>query len=132
MVLENTNVNTVESNYLDLNITLSNGIFSYKSYDKREDYTFEVIRYPDMSGNIPLKPSYGVFVSQCKRFAEVNSVIENFVTDIRTLHSRLVKQGFTSSILQERFNTFADKNFYSWCKFGIDIRSPEVMNQIFL
>ena len=46
MVLENTNVNTVESNYLDLNITLSNGTFSYKSYDKREDYTFEVIRYP--------------------------------------------------------------------------------------
>ena len=131
MVLENTNVNAMESNYLDLSITLRNGFFSYKSYDKRDDYTFEVIKYPDLSGNIPIKPSYGVFVSQCKRFAEVNSVLQNFVEDIKTLHSRLIMQGFTSSILRERFNTFANKNFYLWCKFGVDIRSPEVMNQIF-
>ena len=66
MVLENTNVNRVESNYLDLNIKLENGYFQYKSYDKRDDYNFDVIRYPNLSGNIPCLPSYGVFVSQCK------------------------------------------------------------------
>ena len=131
MVLENTNVSRVESNYLDLNITLTNGNFSYKSYDKREDYTFEVIRYPDLSGNIPFHPAYGVFVSQCKRFAEVNSSLENFVNDINTLQNRLGNQGFTKSILRERFSTFANKNFYGWSKFGIDIRSSEVVNRIF-
>ena len=47
-------------------ITLNNGEFSYKSDDKREDYAFEVIRSPDISGNIPFNPAYGVFVSQCK------------------------------------------------------------------
>ena len=131
MVLENTNVSRIESNYLDLCITLNNGNFAHKSYDKREDYNFEVIRYPDLSGNIPYNPAYGVFVSQCKRFAEVNSSLESFINDISTLQSRLVNQGFTAYKLQDRFNTFASKNFYSWCKFGIDIRTREVMDQIF-
>ena len=131
MVLENTNVSSVESNYLDLRISLNNGNFLYKSYDKREDYMFEVIRYPNLSGNIPFSPSYGVFVSQCKRFTEVNSSFEDFVNDIKLLQSRLVKQGFAISILRERFITFANKNFYLWCKFGIDIRNNEIVKQIF-
>ena len=58
MVLENTNVSSGESNYLDLCITLNNKRFSYKSYDKREDYMFKVIRYPDLSGNVPFTPTF--------------------------------------------------------------------------
>ena len=123
MVLENTNVSSRESNYLDLCITLNNKKFSYKSYDKREDYTFKVIRYPDLSGNVPFTPTYDVFISQCKRLAEVNSSLKHFVRDIRNLQSRLVQQSFAKSILRESFNTFANKNFYSWCKFGVDIRN---------
>ena len=131
MVLENTNVNRTESNYLDLNITLINGKFSYKSYDKREDYAFEVKKYPDLSGNIPSGPAYGVFISQCKRFTEVNCTLENFITDIKSLQSRLIKQGFSSYKLQDRFKTFANNNIYLWSKFGQDIRSEIVVNKIF-
>ena len=131
MVLENTNVSRTICNYLDLCITLNNGNFSYKSYDKREDYAFEVIRYPNLSGNIPQGPAYGVFVSQVKRFAEVNSSLENFINDIRILQSRLVEQGFSVYKLRDRFNSFANKNFYSWSKFGQDILAREVVAQIF-
>ena len=131
VVLENTNVSRTECNYLDMCITVYNGNFSYKSYDKREDYSFEVIRYPDLSGNTPFNPAYGVFISQCKRFAEVNNSIENFISDISTLLGRLVKQGFAACKLRDKFYTFANKNFYSWCKFGIDIRAREVVDQIF-
>ena len=131
MVLENTNTSRVESNYLDLCISLEDGNFSYESYDKREDYSFDVIRYPDLSGNIPFNPAYGVFISQCKRFAEVNSTLDNFVKDISTLKTRLVKQGFTKYKLQDRFYTFANKNFCFWRKYGIDIRAREIVDQIF-
>ena len=81
-------------------ITLNNGEFSYELYEKREDYAFEIIRYPNISGNIPFNPAYGIFVSQCKLFAEVNSSVENFISDIYTLQSRLVNQGFTVFKLQ--------------------------------
>ena len=132
MVLENTNVNRVESNYLDLNIKLENGYFQYKSYDKRDDYNFDVIRYPNLSGNIPCLPSYGVFVSQCKRFSEINNCLEHFVNDIKMLQSRLLKQGFLKQKLRERFNTFANKNFRIWSKFGEDIRDSGIADYIFM
>ena len=131
MVLENTNVNQNECNYLDLNIILNNGIFSYKSYDKREDYTFDVIRYPDLSGNIPCGPAYGVFISQCKRFAEVNGSLDGFITDLNILQNRFVRQGFSVYKLRHRFNTFANKNIFTWCKFGTDIRVAEIVDNIF-
>ena len=126
MVLEKTNVSRIESNYLDMCIKLNNGEFSYKSYDKRGEYAFEVTRYPDISGNIPFNPAYGVYVSQCKRFAAVNSSLENVISDIYTLQSRLVNQGFMVFTLRDRFSTFAKKNFYSWCK-----HTAEVVDQIF-
>ena len=132
MALENTNVNRVESNYLDINIKLENGYFQYKSYDKRGDYNFDVIRYPNLSGNIPCLPSYGVFVSQCKRFSEINNCLEHFVNDIKMLQSRLLKQGFLKQKLRERFNTFANKNFRIWSKFGEDIRDSGIADYIFM
>ena len=30
-----------------------------KTYDKRDAFKFEIINYPDLSGNIPTKPAYG-------------------------------------------------------------------------
>ena len=132
MVLENTNVSRVESNYLDLSIKLKDDNFQYKSFDKRDDYNFDVIRYPDLSGNIPFSPSYGVFVSQCKRFSEVNNSFENFINDMKMLQSRLVQQGFLKHKLRERFNTFANNNFHIWSKFGKDIRDSGIVDDIFL
>ena len=130
MVLENTNVTGTVCDYLDLCFSLNDGNFSYKSYDKREDYAFDVIRYPNLSGNIPCGPAYGVFISQCKRYAEVNSSLENYVNDINILQSRIVKQGFSVYKLRERFHIFANKNFYSWSKFGQDI-DIDVVNKMF-
>ena len=71
------------------------------------------------------------FYIPIKRFAEVKSSLKHFVRDIRTLQSRLVQQSFAKTILREKFNMFANKNFYSWCKFGVDIRNSVVIDQIF-
>ena len=44
-----------------------------KTYDKRDAFKFEIINYPDLSGNIPTKPAYGVFTSQVIRYARICS-----------------------------------------------------------
>ena len=62
MVLENTDVTDTICNYLDLRIICMMATSLNKSYDKREDYVFDVIRYPNLSGNIPCGPAYGVFI----------------------------------------------------------------------
>ena len=39
--------------FLDLDITVVNGIYVYKLFDKRDNFPFFSVRMPDLSGNIP-------------------------------------------------------------------------------
>ena len=33
-------------------------------YDKRDDFSFPIVNYPFLDGDVPLSPSYGVYRSQ--------------------------------------------------------------------
>ena len=129
LVLLNTNVSNNCCNYLDLSITLQNGKFKYTLFDKRNDFGFEVINYPFISGNIPKIPSYGVYVSQLIRFCNVScESISNMVLD---LNKKFSKQGFSVDGLKRKFKQFASKYIHLWSKFGIDITSETYMNSVF-
>src|ERR1700723_3366924 len=39
--------------FLDLDILIVGKGFSYKIYDKRDNFDFPIVNYPDLSGNIP-------------------------------------------------------------------------------
>jgi hypothetical protein len=45
------------------------GQLSTKIYDKRDDFNFEIINFPNMCSNIPSSPAYGVHISQLIRYA---------------------------------------------------------------
>ena len=59
---------------------------------KRKEFNFQIIRYPNLSGNVPLYPSIGVFPSQLDIFCSINLYAEDFKNDIiqlvNTLHSQ--------------------------------------------
>lgn len=120
MKLEKTN-NGNTCTFLDLAISISNGKFVYKSYDKRLDYNFEIINYPDLNSNIPRSPSYGVFKSQLVRYCDINSQVFNFNNDIKLLVHKLMKQNFEFAVLKAKFNQFYANNIFRWSKFGSDI-----------
>ena len=71
MTLKCMNVKTVTCKYLDLIISVYRGAFNYRSYDKRREFNFEVVNYPDLSGNVPIRQSYGVFTSHLTRFCHI-------------------------------------------------------------
>ena len=58
-----------EAPFLDLSIT--NGIVSYRIYDKPVDLNFEIVNFPFLDGDVPRSPSYGVYISQLICFARV-------------------------------------------------------------
>ena len=122
MQLEQTNIGNT-CTFLDLAISIINGRFTYKSYDKRKDFNFEIINYPDLSGNVPRGPSYGVFTSQLIRFTDVNSQLAHFQSDIKVLTDKLVKQNFKPTILKDKYTQFYNNNFIRWSKFGSDIQN---------
>ena len=49
------------------------GQLSTKTYDKRDDFNFKIINFPDMCSNIPASPAYGAYISQLIRYARASS-----------------------------------------------------------
>ena len=49
---------------LDINVQISHGKFNTKIYDKRDDFSFPIVNYTFLDGDVPLAPSYGVYISQ--------------------------------------------------------------------
>ena len=51
--------------FLDLNLSITNGIVSSKIYDKRDDFNFEVVNFPFLDGDVllALLPMVYLFLS---------------------------------------------------------------------
>ena len=69
--LNKANSSDSEAPFLDLNLSITNGIVvSSKIYDKLDDFDFEIVNFPFLYGDVPRSPSYGVYISQLIRFRE--------------------------------------------------------------
>ena len=69
-----------EAPFLDLHHSIANGFVSFKIYDKRNDFNFDMVIFSFLDGDVPHRASYGVFISQlirfardCKHVADVNA-----------------------------------------------------------
>ena len=76
--LNKANSSDTEAPFLDLHLSVSNGFVSSKIYDKRDD--FDIVNFPFLDGDVPRRPSYGVYISQLIRFARVCSHVVDFNT----------------------------------------------------
>ena len=49
-----------EDPFLDLTMSITNGIFSPKIYDERAYFNFEIVNLPFLDGYVRRSPTYGV------------------------------------------------------------------------
>ena len=77
--LKKANSSDTEALFLDLNLSITNGIVSSKIYDKWDDFNFEIVNFPFLDGDVPRSPSYGLYISQLIRFARVCSNVDDFL-----------------------------------------------------
>ena len=68
--------------YFDLLIGISNGDFVCSIFDKRDAFDFDIVNFPDLSGDIPTAPAYGTYISQLIRY---NRACHNY--DNSTFHA---------------------------------------------
>ena len=95
--LNKVNSSDTEAPFLDLNLSITNGIVSSKIYDKRDYFNFEIVNFPFLDGDLPRSPSYGVYISQQIHFARVCSNFDDFNNRNLFLTSKLLKQGYTAT-----------------------------------
>ena len=112
---------TVQANYLDLSIEIRKGKIHTSLFDKRDAFGFTIVNFPDLSGNIPEKQSYGVFVSQLIRYSRCCQDLANFRERTRTLVKRLVRQNFSLRRLARTFEKFAESNYELLFKYGVHV-----------
>ena len=58
------NASDAEAPVLDLHLSISNEFVSSKTYDKREDFDFDIVIFPFLDGGVPRFTSYSVYISQ--------------------------------------------------------------------
>ena len=115
--------------FLDIEVNVERDQFKTKTYDKRENYKFEIVNYPDLSGNIPHGAAYGVYTSQVIRYARVCNVADDFKERVKVLTNKLIIKGFTINRLKntmkkclgkhswfaKKYKGLAMQNLY-WCR----------------
>ena len=92
--LNKANTSDTEAPFLDLHLSISNGFVSSKMYDKHDDFDFDIVNFPFLDGDVPRRPSYGVYISQLIRFARVCKNVDDFNTRNKCLTAKLLKQGY--------------------------------------
>ena len=78
--LNKANTLDTEASFLNLHQFISNSFVSSKIYDKHDDFDFDIVNRPFLDGDVPRRPSYGVYISQLIRFARVCSHADDFNT----------------------------------------------------
>ena len=95
----------------------------FKIYDKRDDFDFDIVNFPFLDGDVPGRPSYGVYISQLIRFARVCSHVEDFNTRKKCLTAKLLKQGYWYHKLRKAFSKFYRQHNELVSKFNVGLKS---------
>ena len=89
--------------YLDLLIDISNGDLVCSIFDKTDAFKFDIVNFPDLSGDILTAPAYGTYISQLIRYSRASHNYDNFSSRHPMLAERLFNQGFSVRKLMRTF-----------------------------
>ena len=101
-----TNDSNIRSTFLDLDIFIEDRRFMTRLYDKRRDFSFNVVTFPNMKSNIPAAPAYGVFTGELYRLCKSSSDLADFAKEVKLLITKLVNQKFDKNNLYHKLANF--------------------------
>ena len=109
--LNKANTSDTEAPFLDLHLSISNG------------FDFDIVNFPFLDGDVPSRPSYGVYISQLLTFARVCSHVEDFNARNKCLMAKLHKQGYRYHKLRKAFSKFYRRIYELISKFNVGLKS---------
>ena len=122
LLVNKANASDTEAAFLDLNLSIHKDNFSTKIYDKRDDFYFVIVNFPFLDGDVPQRPSYGVYIFQLIRFARTSSHITDFNNRNKFLTAKLLKQGYRYHKLRKAFSKFYRRHFELIEKYHVSLK----------
>ena len=117
------NSSDTEAPFLGLNLCISNGTFSTKIYDKRDDFHFEMVSFAFLDGDDPRRTSYGVYISHLIRFARASTNLNDFNYRNKALTAKLLKQGYRYFKLRKAFPKFLSQTQCLVRKYSVSLKT---------
>ena len=106
--LNKANVSNTEASFLDLHLSLSDGFVKTIIYDKRDNFDFDNVNLPFLDGDVPRSTSYGVYISQLIRLAQVSIHADDINTRNKILTAKFLKLGHRC---RKAFSKFYRRHF---------------------
>ena len=116
--LNQENQNDDKATFLGLEEQIKDACIEVKTYDKRDAFTFEIINYPDLSGNIPTNPAYGVMTSQVIRYARIYSKKGDWLERVKSLTKNYYGNNYTINGLKSSLKKCLKKHRWITTKLG--------------
>jgi len=111
LILLQSNNSDDKATFLDLDVQINNLHCTLKIYDKRDDFDFNIVIFPQLDGDVPSSPSYGIYLSQLIRFARLCNRVDDFHEQNSIMSRKLLKQGFLYHKLRKAFGKFYNRHF---------------------
>ena len=81
------------------------------------------VNFPFSDGDVPSRPSYGVYISQLITFARVCCHVEDFYACNKCLTAKLLKQGYRYHKLRKVVSKFYRRHYELISKFNDGLKS---------
>ena len=107
------------ASFLNLDITISEGIFVYKLFDKRDAFPFSIVRMPHIDSNIPESIFYSALVGEFLRIARSTLLLEDFKGKAKDLCQRMHKQGANLNITNRNLQKVISRHPADFSRFQI-------------
>ena len=91
--LKKENIGDQTASFLDIDVKIKNRVFETKLYDKRDNFSFSIVRLPHKCSNIPAKMFYSTIGAEFLRISRVTTSLEDMVCSVTSLLKRMYKQG---------------------------------------
>ena len=106
-----------------MHLFISNEFVSFKIYDKRDDFDFDIVNFLFLDGDVPRSTSYGVYISQLIRFARVSSHVADYNARNKSLTAKLLHQGYRYHKPRKIFSKFYCRHYELVSKFNVGLKT---------
>ena len=107
--------------FRNLDITIKDGRFVYKLFDKRDAFPFTIVRLPHIESNIPESIFYSALVGEFLRIARSTLLYEDFISKAKELCSRMLNQGAMVNKIRCNIKKITSRHTSDFTKFGVSI-----------
>ena len=100
-------------------ISIITTVVATSVYDKRDDFDFKIINFPDLRSNVNQKMAYNVYKEEIRRYIRICNNHYTLMDKCLLLEKSLLQKGYSKIKIFDNFtNVIKNANVYT--KYGVD------------